>query len=221
MRRTAAMTAALAAAALLLSACTATEDDTSAGSTPTVAADDAASDQQQDATSEESVDETTDDETSSAGESDESGETSGSSAGPATVPAALDFTAATVDGSTFDGASIAGTDAVLYFWAPWCTICRREAPALPGLASEFTGQATFYGVAGLSPDVAAMQGFVADTGTGDLTHIADTDGSVYSGFGITSQTTFAFVDDNGEIEVVPGPLTPDEIRERTQALVQS
>lgn len=208
----------LAAAAVVLSACAVSEDDAGAPATPTVAAEGTAA---QEATSDDSLDEASDAETSADGDSGQSGEGGESSTSAVTVPAALDFTAPTVDGGTFDGASIAGTDAVLYFWAPWCTICRREAPALPGLASEFSGQATFYGVAGLSPDVAAMQGFVADTGTGDLTHIADTEGSVYSGFGVTSQTTFAFIDDSGQIDVVPGPLTEDEVRERTRALVQS
>jgi hypothetical protein len=76
------------------------------------------------------------------------------------------------------------------------------------------------GVAGLSDDVASMEQFVATTGTGDLTHLADTDGSIYTGFGVTSQTTFAFVDDDGTIEVVPGPLSLAEVTERATALVQ-
>jgi thiol-disulfide isomerase/thioredoxin len=140
---------------------------------------------------------------------------------PVALPAAFDFEAPTVEGGTFDGATLLGQDAVLYFWAPWCTVCRAEAPDLPAVANEFAGDATFYGVAGLSPDVGAMQGFVADTGTGDLTHIADTDGTVYTGFGVSSQTTFAFVNDDGTIEIVRGPLSPDEVRTRTQALIDS
>jgi peroxiredoxin len=146
----------------------------------------------------------------------------GANAAPAMaagVPAQFDFTVATVDGGSFSGATLAGQDSVLYFWAPWCTICRREAPALPGIADEFTGQAQFLGVAGLSPDVDAMQQFVADTGTDSLTHLADTDGALYAGFGVASQTTFAFVDEDGTIEIVPGPLSEDEIRSRTQALI--
>jgi thiol-disulfide isomerase/thioredoxin len=138
---------------------------------------------------------------------------------PVAVPAALDFDAPTVDGGTFQGASLLGQNSVLYFWAPWCTVCRAEAPSLPAVASDFEGQATFYGVAGLSPDVAAMQAFVSDTGTESLTHIADTGGEIYTGFGVSSQTTFAFVDDDGSIEIVRGPLDESELRERTQALV--
>jgi thiol-disulfide isomerase/thioredoxin len=39
------------------------------------------------------------------------------------------LTAATpLDGTSFDATTLAGADAVIWFWAPWCTICRGEAP---------------------------------------------------------------------------------------------
>lgn len=212
MRRTIATTAAVAAAALVLSACGTGDDDTSTASSATAEAAETAPATPEPTTAEEPA-ETTDTDDSSEAASEEEPEVA--------VPAALDFDAPTVDGGTFSGASLVGQDSVLYFWAPWCTVCRAEAPSLPGVADEFDGQATFYGVAGLSPDVAAMQGFVADTGTGDLTHIADTEGSIYTGFGVSSQTTFAFVNDDGAIEIVRGPLTEDDLRARTQALIDS
>lgn len=209
MRRTFATTAALAAAALVLTACGTGDDTDAAGAaSPTATATETPM-----ATDEPSPEPT---------ESTAPSPTDEPVTDPVvTLPAALDFEASTVDGGTFEGASLLGQDSVLYFWAPWCTTCRAEAPGLPGVASEFEGDATFYGVAGLSPDVSAMQGFVADTGTGSLTHIADTGGSIYTGFGVSSQTTFAFINDDGSIEIVRGPLSPDEVRTRTQALIDS
>lgn len=195
----------LASAALVLAACGATGDEAEAES---VAAPTATASQTPQATPEP----TAASEPTPAAEPTPTDE-------PVAVPAALDFDAPTVDGGTFQGASLVGQDSVLYFWAPWCTVCRAEAPTLPTVASDFEGQATFYGVAGLSPDVAAMQAFVSDTGTESLTHIADTGGEIYTGFGVTSQTTFAFVDDDGSIEIVRGPLDESELRERTQALI--
>lgn len=206
MRRTIATTAAVAAAALVLSACGAGDDDTSAATTPEAA--------QTAPATPEPAESPEPEPTEDAAEAEEPAE-------PVAVPAALDFEAPTVDGGSFSGATLVGEDSVLYFWAPWCTVCRAEAPSLPGVANEFDGEATFYGVAGLSPDVAAMQAFVTDTGTGDLTHIADTEGSIYTGFGVSSQTTFAFVNDDGTIEIVRGPLTDDDLRARTQALIDS
>jgi thiol-disulfide isomerase/thioredoxin len=213
MRRTIATTAAVAAAALVLTACGTGDDDTSAAATTTTEAAETAS---------TTAEPTPADEPDETPQADQGREAASDEALEAVaVPAALDFDAATVDGGTFSGASLVGQDSVLYFWAPWCTVCRAEAPSLPAVADEFNGQATFYGVAGLSPDVDAMAGFVADTGTGDLTHIADTEGSVYTGFGVASQTTFAFVNDDGTIEIVRGPLTEDDLRARTQALIDS
>ncbi|MGQ0577191.1 MAG: hypothetical protein ACT4RN_23760 [Pseudonocardia sp.] len=42
----------------------------------------------------------------------------GAAAEPA-APGALDFTTTTVDGAAFDGAALAGTPALLWFWAPF------------------------------------------------------------------------------------------------------
>ena len=110
---------------------------------------------------------------------------------------------------------------MIYFRDPWCTVCLAEAPSLTADARDFESQANYYFDSGLSPDVAAMQGFVPDTCTEDLTHIAHTDCIVYTGFGVASQTTFAFVDDDGSIEIVRGPLSDAELRDRTQALIES
>ncbi|PAZ13053.1 hypothetical protein CLM62_26490 [Streptomyces sp. SA15] len=59
--------------------------------------------------------------------------TSGADAGgpAAKVPAQSKFTTTTVDGKAFAGTSPAGKDAVLWFWAPWCAVCRGEAPPSP------------------------------------------------------------------------------------------
>jgi thiol-disulfide isomerase/thioredoxin len=209
MRRLTATTTGIAAA-LLLAACSGATDSPEAATDTTPAPTASATADEPEPTEEPSEEST-----------DEAGTDAADAAEPVAVPAALDFEASTVDGGTFAGASLVGQDSVLYFWAPWCTVCRGEAPSLPAVADEFAGQATFYGVAGLSPDVSAMQGFVDDTGTSSLTHIADTDGSIYTGFGISSQTTFAFVDDDGTIEIVRGPLDPDDLRQRTQALIDS
>jgi thiol-disulfide isomerase/thioredoxin len=130
---------------------------------------------------------------------------------PVVVPEELDFTAPTLDGGTFEGASLAGRPAVLWFWAPWCPVCQREAPLIADLAAQYGGRVTFVGVAGLSGDLTAMEGFVSDGGVGDITHIDDRDGEVYSRFEITQQYDFGLVAADGTVEVVRGPLDEDEI----------
>ncbi|SDT14705.1 redoxin family protein [Jiangella sp. DSM 45060] len=137
------------------------------------------------------------------------------------VPEELDFTAATVGGGTFDGASLAGRPAVLWFWAPWCPVCRREAPLIAELAARYEGEVAFVGVAGLSGDLAAMEAFIADGGVDAIAHIDDRDGDVYSRFGVTQQYDLGLVSADGEIEVIRGPLDEDEIVAAVESLAAS
>ena len=139
---------------------------------------------------------------------------------PVDVPEQLDFAADTVDGASFDGRSLAGRDALVYFWAPWCAICRREAPALPELVNGYPDLA-FVTVGGSSPDPDAMADFVDDVGFGDFTNVADLSGDVWSRFAVTYQPTYAFVDDSGTVEMVSGPLDKADLGERIDALLAS
>ncbi len=139
---------------------------------------------------------------------------------PVDVPKELDWTVKALDGQTVEGASLAGQDAVLYFWAPWCPICRGEAPVLDDVESAYGEDVAVLGVAGLSDDVAAMSEFVSATGTGSITHLQDSGGEVYTAFGVAAQTTYAFLDDDGTVEVVPGPLPKDQLDQRVQQLVE-
>jgi thiol-disulfide isomerase/thioredoxin len=127
------------------------------------------------------------------------------------------FTAAQIGGGEFDAASIQGKDTVLWFWAPWCTTCRSEAPDVLESAAEFDGSVQVIGVAGRG-EVADMEDFIGDTGTGDLVHLVDGDGSIWSQFEVISQPAFAFIDDSGDVEVVSSALGREALTERMQAL---
>lgn len=137
---------------------------------------------------------------------------------PPSVPDELDFSAPTVGGGTFDGASLAGQPAVVWFWAPWCPVCQREAPVVADLAERFDGQVTFVGVAGLSGDLASMESFIADGGVDGIAHIDDRDGDVYTRFGVTQQYDIGFVSADGSVDVVTGPLDEDELVARVEEL---
>lgn len=118
------------------------------------------------------------------------------------VPSQLAFTAKTVSGESFEGAAVAGQDTVLWFWAPWCTICARSAPTVKA-AAEANPEVTFVGVAGLSSDAGAMEAFVDRHEVGELTHLADTGGDLYTRFGVTQQHTFVLVDADGSVTTHP------------------
>jgi thiol-disulfide isomerase/thioredoxin len=133
--------------------------------------------------------------------------------------APLSFTAETLEGGEVDAASLEGEPVLLWFWAPWCTICRAEAPEVAAVAQDLQGQVHVLGVAGRGR-VEDMRAFVDDTGTAGVEHLVDADGSLWSRFGIVAQPAYAFVAPDGSVEVFAGALGGDELRERAEALAQ-
>ncbi len=129
----------------------------------------------------------------------------------------LRFTATTVDGAQFAGSSLAGRDAVLWFWAPWCTECRREAPHVAAVQASTKDTVTFVGVAGLG-DTPDMRAFVTDYRVGAFAQVADLDGAVWKRFGVTQQPAYAFIDDSGAVEVVRGELGEQGLAAKVAAL---
>lgn len=140
-----------------------------------------------------------------------------SQAGSAVAQDALSFEAQTLTGETLDAAQLAGTPVVLWFWAPWCTVCRAEAPEVAAIGAEFEDSVTFVGVPGLGK-VEDMKDFVDATGTDGLTHAVDSDGSLWQRFGIISQPAFAFVSADGSVETFSGSLGADDLRQATEDL---
>ena len=99
---------------------------------------------------------------------------------PSTAAEPLAFQATTLAGPELDVSTFAGEPVVLWFWAPWCTICRVEGPDVAAVAAELEGDVTFLGVPGRG-ETADMSAFVQDTGTGGLQHVVDVDGSLWRG----------------------------------------
>jgi thiol-disulfide isomerase/thioredoxin len=130
---------------------------------------------------------------------------------------ALTFTATTVDGADFAAADLAGRPTVLWFWAPWCPTCVSQSPQVLDLAEKHGDAVNVVGVAGLD-EPGAMADFIEMTGTGDLTHLNDEEGAVWRQFGITAQSTFAVLDENGVV-TYSGHLEPDELADRVAELV--
>jgi len=148
-----------------------------------------------------------------------SGSTEEESAAPtSTLSSVFDFTARTVSGPDFAGADLVGQPVVMWFWAPWCTICRAESPAVATVAAEFDGRVTFVGVAGRGQQE-DMVVFVEETGTDDFTQLADVDGSVWSRFGIVAQPSFVFVTPDGQTQVFAGSLGVEELRDAADQLL--
>lgn len=130
------------------------------------------------------------------------------------VSPALDFTATTLAGDSFDGASLAGKPAVLWFWAPWCPTCRAQIPEVTSLAKEYDGSIAFVGVGGLD-STDAIAGLAGDIP--NITHLVDAEGTVWKHFGVTSQSTFEVISADGEI-VSSGYLSDTDLADLVAGL---
>jgi thiol-disulfide isomerase/thioredoxin len=137
---------------------------------------------------------------------------------PVVVPAALKFSGTTLDGKAYDGAKLAGKPTALWFWAPWCHICRGEAPTVKDLAAKHQSTVNVVGVAGLG-EREAMREFVDDNDLAEVTQLADEKGAVWKRFDVTSQASWVLLDANGE-EVFRGRLDHDELVDRVGELAK-
>jgi thiol-disulfide isomerase/thioredoxin len=124
----------------------------------------------------------------------------------------------TVIGDSIDLAALDGRPAVAWFWAPWCTVCRAEGPNVATVAGDYADQIVLFGVPGRA-EVAEMEQFIGSTGTGDLTHVADLDGSIWSAFGVYGQPAFAFITPAGDVEVFVGALGERALTDRIDDLL--
>ncbi|OHV03907.1 protein disulfide oxidoreductase [Mycobacterium talmoniae] len=128
----------------------------------------------------------------------------------------LQFTAKTLAGQPFSGESLRGRPAVLWFWAPWCPTCQREAPMVARVAAAHPA-VTFVGV-GAQDQLPALQEFVGKYHLDGFTELADTDATVWAKFGVTRQPAYAFVSRDGGVDVVKGSLPEADLTARVQAL---
>lgn len=131
------------------------------------------------------------------------------SSGGSTVEA-LWWTAETLDGPELAAADLAGQNVVLWMWAPWCSVCNREAPEVADALADLPDDVTIVGVAGRD-EVGPMREFVAEHGLGSMTHVVDADGSIWASYGISYQPAWVFIAADGEAAVAAGMLGYDGI----------
>jgi peroxiredoxin len=131
---------------------------------------------------------------------------------PAAIPETLAFTARTIDGDEFDGATLAGEPVAFWFWAAWCSRCAAAASDIKAVQAEYEGRVHLVGVAGLGSGDDGMRGFVDQHQLAGFPHLADDDGRVWQRFGVTTQEYFVLLDADGEI-VHQGALRASALRD--------
>ena len=130
----------------------------------------------------------------------------------------LAFTGTTLSGAPFNGASLQGKPAVLWFWTPWCPFCNAEAPNVSQVAAA-NPKVTFVGVAARS-DVGQMQAFVSKYNL-NFTNLNDADGSIWARFNVPWQPAYVFLRPDGSSTFVNNPtsaMSEQELSDRVRAL---
>lgn len=138
---------------------------------------------------------------------------------PATASAAdLNFTGTTLSGGTFNGTSLQGKPAVLWFWTPWCPFCNQEAPSVAAVSAA-NPAVTFVGIA-TRADNTALQAFVSKYGL-NFTNLNDADGSIWAKFNVPWQPAYVFLRPDGSSTFVNNPtsaMSQQELTDRVRAL---
>jgi len=130
----------------------------------------------------------------------------------------LAFTGTTLSGAPFNGASLQGKPAVLWFWTPWCPFCNAEGPSVSSVAAA-NPKVTFVGVAARS-DVAAMESFVSKYNL-NFTNVNDADGSIWARYDVPWQPAYVFYRADGTSTFVNNPtsaMPQQELQDRVAAL---
>ena len=92
----------------------------------------------------------------------------------------------------------AGQPMLLWFWAPHCTFCRAEAPALLEFRKTYGDRIQILGL-GAQDDLKQAKDFLADTNTRDLEMVWDDRGRTWQHFKVTNQPTVVVVDAAGKV----------------------
>ena len=130
----------------------------------------------------------------------------------------LNFTGTTLSGAPFNGSSLQGKPAVLWFWAPWCPFCNAEAPGVSQVSAS-NPKVTFVGIAGRS-DVGAMQNFVSRYNL-NFTNLNDSDGSLWARYNVPWQPAYVFYRADGSSTFINNPVAAmpqQELADRVAAL---
>ncbi|MEO8265670.1 MAG: thioredoxin domain-containing protein [Ilumatobacteraceae bacterium] len=133
------------------------------------------------------------------------------------IPAAL-IGATTINGDPFDAHLLAGRPTVAWFWAPWCAICRGEAPDVADIAGCYAGKVNFVGIAGRG-EAPEMRDFVSRHRDRRHHPSRRQQRRHRASYEIYAQPAYAFITDDGRVETYVGSLGGDGLADIIDELI--
>lgn len=132
----------------------------------------------------------------------------------------LRFYGTELNGALFDGRTLLGKPAVIWFWSPpsFCGICLAEAPVISRVAAA-NPQVSFLGIAGRGA-AGSMQSVVADNNL-RFPNLTDANGQLWQSFFVPWPPAWAFIRPDGDgylINDITSPMTEDALTARVAAL---
>jgi thiol-disulfide isomerase/thioredoxin len=132
----------------------------------------------------------------------------------------LTFTAKTVDGKNYSSKVLVNKKpTVIWFWAPWCAICKNESAYIVAAAKKYKGKVNFLGVGALG-STEEMVDFVSHTETSIFPNLNDSEGKLWNRFGIVIQPTILFIDAKGKITSKVGPSDEEFLAKKLLSLTK-
>lgn len=128
------------------------------------------------------------------------------------IPWQLQFTAQTLDGSTFAGKALYGKPAVLWFRAPGQHTSDQQAAQA---AAATRAEITFAGIVDTRAQTVTGSGAQRQMSSIEL---IDPNDAIASRFGITSRPAYVFITAQGQITTTKKPLTQRELQTRLKRL---
>lgn len=132
----------------------------------------------------------------------------------------LTFTAKTIEGKNFSSKVLVNKKpTVVWFWAPWCAICKNESATIVAAAKKYKGKVNFVGVGALG-STEELAEFVSHTETSIFPNLDDAEGKLWNRFGIIIQPTILFIDATGKITSKVGPSDEDFLAKKLVTLTK-
>jgi peroxiredoxin len=113
-------------------------------------------------------------------------------------PVAPDFQLQDIHGNSVNFADFTGKPMFIYFWATWCTSCKKEMPAFNALYNEFKDQGFVFLTISIQEDPAWVQDVAMKRGY-TLPILLDETGEVTKKYGARGTPSIYLVDRGGRV----------------------